>query len=423
MGQRTDVATQSRDRPTEKSLRSTRLNIDVPLLLVVIVLLGLGLLMMHSASWKVSMYLSKEEMGVSTPTYLFVRQLRWLPIGLAALGFCAWMDYHKWHQLSTIAMALTFVSLIAVLVIGDTFGGARRSFFDGSVQPSELAKFVIVIYLAVWLYAKRNDLGNLSLGLIPLMFIVGGTSGLILGQPDKSAAAMITLLGFLMYYLADSDALQIFLMVVGALVVTYVMLVFNPLGINQVDNFKIGWEDVVNLHPHVKHAVVAFYRGGWIGVGVGNGSTKLTTLPNAHTDSVFAVVGEETGVFGASILVILYGLLFWRGLVIAHRAPDGLGSLLAAGLTMWITLEAYMNMASLLNLMPFAGNALPFFSVGGSNLVTTMAAIGVVLNVSRLSEGKQQENSRRSFSAIVDLRGRDRRGRVSRAGRSRANKR
>jgi cell division protein FtsW len=158
-------------------------------------------------------------------------------------------------------------------------------------------------------------------------------------------------------------------------------------------------------------------------MGIGNGTSKLTTLPFPHTDSVFAVVGEETGVFGTSMLVILYSLLFWRGLVIARRAPDGLGSLLAAGLTMWITLEAFVNMASLLNLMPFAGNTLPFFSVGGSSLVSSMAALGIVLNISRLSEQKQQKESRRTFSEIVNLRGWDRRRRVSRSGRTRKAKR
>jgi cell division protein FtsW len=115
---------------------------------------------------------------------------------------------------------------------------------------------------------------------------------------------------------------------------------------------------------------------------------------------------------------MLFALLLWRGLSIAKRAPDGLGSLLAAGLTLWITLEAFVNMASLLNLMPFAGNTLPFFSIGGSNLISTMAALGIVLNVSRLSEREQQNKLRRTFGAIVDLRGRDRRGRVSRSRRA-----
>jgi len=167
------------------------------------------------------------------------------------------------------------------------------------------------------------------------------------------------------------------------------------------------------------HSLVAFVRGSWFGVGVGRGTTKLTTLPFAHTDSVFAVVGEEIGVLGAALLVILYAILFWRGLAIAQRAPDGLGSLLAAGLTMWITLEAYINMASLLGLMPFAGNTLPFFSIGGSSLLMSMAALGIVINISRMSEFKQVEESRRKSGAIVSLRRRDWRRRVSGARRSR----
>jgi cell division protein FtsW len=141
--------------------------------------------------------------------------------------------------------------------------------------------------------------------------------------------------------------------------------------------------------------------------------TKLTGLPVPPTDSIFAVVGEETGLLGSGLLVTLYVALLWRGLLIARRAPDDLGALLAAGLTLWITLEAFVNMAVMVNLVPFAGNALPFMSAGGSNLVVTLAAIGILLNISRQSERTNEENGR-LFSAVVDLRRRDGRRRVPR---------
>jgi len=415
MGQRTSVAERPENvRRASQKKPYPRLNIDVPLVVVLVALLSFGFLMMHSASWNASMMMTKNE----SPDFLFVRQLRWLLLGVAVLVACAMLDYHRWKTLAIIAMAGTLLALLGVLVYGEVNAGKARSFYEGSYQPSELAKLVIVIYLAVWLHAKRDKLKDVTFGLIPLGTIVGLTSGLILRQPDLSAAGMVMLLGGFMYYLGGSDIRQTSILLLVAGLVGYLVLRFNPTGNERVGVFLDGWKSLANSSYHVSRAMVAFVRGRWFGVGIGRSTTKLTTLPFPHTDSVFAVVGEESGVFGASIVVILFGLLLWRGLVIAKRAPDGLGSLLAAGLTLWITLEAFTNMASLLNLMPFAGNTLPFFSIGGSNLVSTMAALGIVLNVSRLSEREQQNKLRRTFGAIVDLRGRDRRGRVPRSRRA-----
>jgi cell division protein FtsW len=172
----------------------------------------------------------------------------------------------------------------------------------------------------------------------------------------------------------------------------------------------------------VRRALESFANGGWFGVGIGKGEAKLTGLPVPHTDSIFAVVGEETGVVGAVGLIGLYILLLWRGLSIARRAPDGLGRLLAAGLTLWIVLEAIINMAVIVNLVPFAGNALPFISSGGSNLMVSLAGIGILLNISRLAE-REREDKGRSFGAVVNLRRRDRRRSVSRSGGAAASER
>ena len=162
-------------------------------------------------------------------------------------------------------------------------------------------------------------------------------------------------------------------------------------------------------------------KGGFFGVGLGQADTKLTGLPFAPTDSIFAVVAEELGLFGSILLMGLYATLVWRGLVIARRAPDMLGTLLAAGMTFWIGMEALINMTVMVGLMPFAGNALPFISAGGSNLVSTLCAIGIMLNISRQSgeSTKKEENDRRSFGAVVDLRRGNGRRSVSRPRRSR----
>jgi cell division protein FtsW len=369
--------------------------------------------MMYSASWDASMQVTDND----SPTYLFFRQVMWLGVGVAGLVFMFLMDYHHWHRLSLAAMGASLLGLFAVLIYGETIDNTTRSFFQGSYQPSEVAKFVIVIYLAVWLFAKRDQLNDISFGLIPLSAIIGITAGLIIRQPDLSATAVVLLMGGLMFYLAGSTPMLTGILLSIATGISYLVLHFNPTKNARISDFLIGWNSIAEANWHVQKALIAFSRGEWFGVGIGRSVTKLTTLPFPHTDSIFAVVAEETGVFGASIVVILFLLLLWRGLVIAKRAPDGLGSLLAAGLTLWIVLEAFINMASLMGLMPFAGNTLPFFSLGGSNLVMSLAALGIVLNVSRLSEQKKEKN-RRAFGAIVDLRGRNRRRRLSRTRRS-----
>jgi cell division protein FtsW len=164
----------------------------------------------------------------------------------------------------------------------------------------------------------------------------------------------------------------------------------------------------------------AFVNGGWLGTGISNGTVKLNDLPLPHSDSIYAVVGEELGVWGSIMTVILYVVILWRGLVIARNAPDDLGRLLAAGLSFWLVMEAFFNMAGILGLLPFAGNALPFVSAGGSSLVVSMMAIGILLNISRYSVEKREQEERRTFSEIVGLRRWYRRGRVSGSRRTRS---
>jgi cell division protein FtsW len=187
-----------------------------------------------------------------------------------------------------------------------------------------------------------------------------------------------------------------------------------------VDSFIAGLQNPINASYHVQRSFEAVIKGGIFGVGLGQADTKLTGLPFAPTDSIFAVVAEELGLFGSFLLLSLYAVLIWRGLVIARRAPDMLGTLLASGVTMWIGMEALINMSVMVGLMPFAGNALPFISAGGSNLVSTLCAVGIMLNISRQGSDvtSMEDDERRSFGAVVNLRGRNGRRGLSRARRS-----
>ena len=282
-----------------------------------------------------------------------------------------------------------------------------------------MAKLATIIYLSVWLYSKRDYMQVISLGLFPLAVILGVISGLIFLEPDLSAAITVFILGGLLFFLAGGELRQIILFCVVALVAGTIVVKFSATGQARIGSYLAGLKDPLNSSPHVLWSLEAVYKGKLLGVGIGNSTTKLIGLPFASTDSIFAVVVEELGLLGAIVLIGLYGVLLWRGLAIASKAPDMLGSVMAAGLTFWIVIEAVINMAVMVGLLPFAGNALPFISAGGSNLISILAAIGILIGISRQSGKKapEESNERRSYSASVDLRRRDRRRSISRPGR------
>jgi cell division protein FtsW len=392
-----------------------RARLDIALILTVVALVVFGLIMLYSASFDFSF----NQFG--SATYMFTRQVKWLGVGILLAFGLSRFDYHHWRRLIVFAMLATIGLLIVVLFINEMRLGATRSLYQGSYQPSEVAKLISVIYLAVWLYAKRDFLHDISLGLIPLGVILGIIGGLIYLQPDLSAAGTVLVLGGLLFFLAGADIKQIVFLLILAVFMGWVIVQFSLTGQDRVASFIAGLQDPTHASYHVQRSFEAVIKGGFFGVGLGQADTKLTGLPFAPTDSIFAVIAEELGLFGSMLLMSLYAILVWRGLLIARRAPDMLGTLLAAGMTFWIGMEALINMAVMVGLMPFAGNALPFVSAGGSNLVSTLSAIGIMLNISRQSgeSVKKEEKDRRSFGAVVDLRRGNGRRSVSRPRRSR----
>ena len=395
-------------------------HVDLPMLLVLIVLGAFGLIMVFSASWDFSQAVYQK------PGYIFFKQVLFMAGGVAVAYVLSRIDYHVLRERKVLLtiMGVTVFLLVSVLVVREVRLGAVRTLFQGSVQPSELAKVVTVIYLAVWLFTKRESIHDINLGLIPLATILGFISGLIYLQPDLSATGTIFLLGGLLFFLAGGDLRQIVFLILISLATGFIVVQFSSTGRERLASYMSGLEDPMQSSYHVRRSLEAIVNGGWFGVGIGKARTKLTGLPVPPTDSIFAVVAEELGLVGAMGVIVLFCLFVWRGLRIAHKAPDMLGTLIAAGLTVWIGLEALMNMAVIVGLFPFAGNALPFVSAGGSNLIATMIAVGILMNIARQGNGKPQtqtqsnDGERRSFSATADLRRRNGRGSLSRPGRS-----
>jgi cell division protein FtsW len=398
---------------TQPAWRSIQLNIDIWLVLSVFTLVIFGLLMVYSASTDYSLVVLDE-----APNYMFQRQLFFALGGIILTALLTFVDYHIFKKLAVSLLIVTIIGLALVLVVNEVINNAARTIFQGSGQPSEVAKLTLVIYLSVWLFARRDQLSSVSFGLIPLSVILGILGGLILLQPDLSAAVTIFLLGGIMFFLAGGDIRQIVLFLLIGIIVGWVVLRFHPTGSQRLSEYLITIKDLTQAPMHLSRSLEALVKGGWFGVGIGRADTKLTGLPVPPTDSIFAVVGEEVGIVGATSVVFLNIVILWRGLRISQHAPDGLGRLMASGLCIWLALEAFINMAVIVGLVPFAGNALPFISYGGSNLVVSLAAVGILLNISRVSS-RSQEREERNFDAVIDLRRRDRRWGVSSSRRAR----
>lgn len=392
--------------------RTIRLPFDVPMLLIVVVLLVFGLLMVYSASWDFSILMGEG------PTYIFGRQILWVLLGLVAATIASFIDYHLYQKILVPMWGGTLLLLLAVLVVNEQGGeGVTRMLLGGSIQPSEMAKAVIIIYLSFWLYLRKDSINDVQVAYIPLVMILGVTFALIMLQPDLSAALTVLLLGGILFFLAGGDWKIIMLVVGFAILVGLPLMYLYPTGRVRINAYLTSFNNPLESSYHIQRSLEAVVKGGWFGVGIGQADTKFTGLPLAPTDSIFAVVAEETGIMGGLFLVAMFCLLIWRGMVIAKNAPDQLGSLLAFGLTAWIGFEALMNMAVIVGLLPFTGNALPFISAGGSSMVVTLTSIGIIINISRAS-AKHKSSERRTNGAVVNLRGRDGRGRVSRYDRS-----
>lgn len=404
----TRTPTQSHQR---RAARQTpvHLTIDVPLFLVTVTLVVFGAIMVYSASWDLSLYYFDDS------SQMFNRQMLWLVLGIFAAITATMVDYHYYRKIIVPGMILTLGALAVVLIRGQVRYGAARTISGGSFMPSEAAKLITIIYLAVWLYSKRNQLQDITFGLLPLAGILGIVSGFIIAQPDLSAAATIFFLGGILFFLAGGELKQIFFLLVISVFVGWVFVQIQPTGNKRITEFLTTIEDPTQAGYHVTRSFGAFINGGFWGKGIGKSTAKLTGLPVPPTDSIFAVIGEETGLFGTSILIGLYGLFLWRGMTIAKNAPDLLGSVLASGLTLWIILEAFINMAVMIGLLPFAGNALPFISLGGSNLIVSLTGVGILMSIAR-SSNQNEKSPQRTSDALDGMRRGYWRRRVSRSG-------
>ena len=366
--------------PNEQK-RSFIATLDGYLLVIVGILLAIGLMMVYSTTfdWSYQTY--------GNEATIFLQHVRNACIGGVAMLIVAFIDYRIWRRAAVPLLLITIGSLVAVLLFGDDVFGARRSLINGSFQPSELAELVTVIYMAAWLSSRRTQIRSITYGLLPFAFLVGIVAVLILRQPDISTAATVIAVAGIMFFLAGADLLQLAVTgaIVGIIGFVYVTSFGPSYAQGRISSFVSSVADVTQADYHVQQAVIAFNNGGLTGVGLGQGKQKYGNLPAPHTDSIFAVIGEELGLMGASLVVGLYIVLVIRGIQIARRSVDHFGALLAAGLTIWIAIKALLNIAVMTAVIPPTGAPLPFISFGGSSLVVLLIGTGLLLSVSRVS--------------------------------------
>ena len=387
---------------------------DPGLLLTVAIMVGFGLVMVYSASWDVSYRLEGD------PSALFKRQLLTTTLGITAMLITSRFPLDWLRKLALPIIGLAIGSLLMVLILG-AGDGPRRAFLGGSYQPSELAKLALILYLAVWMESKGERIKEWGYGFLPLMAIIGIVGGLILLQPDLSAVLTVAIVALAMFYLAGARLSQSLIVTAGGSLVAYLLVRVTTTGRARWNDYVSGLVDIQEASYHVQHSLQAFYGGGILGRGLGASRQKFGFLPAPHTDSIYAIVGEELGLIGALLVLGLFVFLLWQGFRIALTSDSRLGYLIATGITFWIGVEALVNMSVLLGLLPFAGNALPFFSFGGSSMVTTLTAVGFLLNVSRRKTDESKDT--RGQIASVDIGRRNRRRRVSRLGRRRRTRR
>lgn len=363
----------------EMSLPRVAGRIDPWLMIIVMILLCIGVVMVYSAS----SFLAASYTGDAG--YYFQRELMWVGLGLVVMLVTMRVDYRYWRRISLAGMVVILPLLVIVLRFGVSAYGASRwlaigSFFE--FQPSELTKLVLALYIADWLARKGNQVGTFWYGLAPFVILVGVLLGLILLENDMGTAMIIAGIAIAMFFTAGANIGQFFLaMICGGLI--FLREALKGYRYYRIIGFLDPFKDKTGINLQLYQGLLALGSGNWLGLGLGASRQKTGYLPFPFTDSIFPITGEELGFIGSAFIIILFLCLAFRGFRLARRTQDLYGALLATGLTTWLILQAFINIGANTATIPYTGVPLPFISFGGSSIVVSLAAVGILLNISR----------------------------------------
>ena len=354
---------------------------DTTFLVLVLALLVCGLVLMFSASYAYAYYYEGNSFHYIT------RQLVWAGLGLAAMAFLSTWDYHIWHRFAWLAFGVTVIMLVIVYFMPDRNGAHRWIFLLGQqFQPTEVAKFSIVLLFSHMISLNYDKMGTFQYGILPYGIILVIYAGLIVFEPHLSATILIMALGVILIFVGGASLKWFGLGMAGGVALVGIAMLIPS--INERAMYRINvWKDPF-IDPQVAgfqtiQSLYAIGSGGLMGAGIGNSRQKYLFLPEPQNDFVFAIICEEIGFVGAVLIILLFALLICRGFMIAVKARDRFGMLMATGLTAQVGIQTVLNIAVVTNTIPNTGISLPFFSYGGSALLMLLAQMGIILSISR----------------------------------------
>lgn len=355
----------------------------ITLFITILIIAVFGLLMILSASSHTAL----ETTGSSW--FWFRKQLLWFGLGVIALIAGLRIPYHFWGRLARPMLILSFILMLAVLIpkLGTSANGARRwlNFGFFTVQPAELSKLTLIIYLSFLLNSRKDRLQNVSLSIRPTMAIVGLFIFTLLIQPDLGSAIVLGSIAFSILFAVNVPRRSLGLWVIGAAASALLVSLSAGYRRKRLFSFLNPWEEPLDAGYQTLQSLVAVASGGFFGRGIGAGRAKWGYLPFSHTDFIFAVVAEELGLLGAGLLVIAFLILCIGGVMVALRSQDMLGTAIASGITGWLAAQFFLNVGAAMGMLPITGLTLPLVSYGGSSLIITMLALGILLNIARFS--------------------------------------
>ena len=356
---------------------------DLPFLLLILTLVAFGLIMLGSASWAVGLYRRGDAYAYLRPQLLFAA------VGLAALWAASRVDYHIYHRLAWPLLGLSLV-LLAVVLFMPEYNGCKRWIVLpglGTLQPSEIAKFSVVLVFSHIIALNQSRMNQFRVGVLPFAAILGVVAVLMLLEPHLSGTLLILAIGAVLMFVGGTGLRWFGLAGAGALTALSLALVLLPdlvpYAADRLSSWLDPFADPLGDGHQTIQSLYAIGSGGATGLGLGNSRQKHLYVPEPQNDFIFSILCEELGFVGAALVLLLFFLLLWRGLVIAVRAPDKFGALLAVGFVVQVCLQAVLNIAVVTNTIPNTGISLPFFSSGGTSLMMLLGEMGIVLSVSR----------------------------------------
>ena len=360
---------------------------DIPLLITTLILIGIGIVAVYSASAFIALHTEKFN---NDPAFFLKRQMIRVALGLVVMLVFMFFNYRFYSKLSKVILIIG-IALLAISIIPGVGGKSAEAtsanrwirLFSFTFQPAEIIRLALIIYLSEILVRKQDSITSFKKGFLPPFLIVGLVFVLLVLQPSFGAAVLVAMISFTLLFVGGVRIYHLFLVAAGALPILAFLIKSAEYRFSRWLSYINPNSDPLNTGYHIQQSLIALGSGKFWGLGLGQSKQKLFYLPEPHTDFIFSIIGEEFGFLGTFILISLFLFLAWRGIIIAKRAPEMFGFYLAFGITVSLFLSAAVNIGVVTNLLPTTGLPLPFISYGGSSIILNLSSIGILLNISR----------------------------------------